>query len=122
VADFLNATTCATTTLVTATTLRLVTALAGAFALVGAFCLFNTIGAAVFALVAVETGCFFGVFLVAAASFLASFSWAAFAFFSVVLFFFSSSSSFFLRVFTALLIFLSNLACSSAALNASFFF
>jgi hypothetical protein len=74
VADFLDATPCATTPLTTATTFRLLTALAGTFALAGAFCLFDIIRAAFFALGAIETSCFFGVFLVAVASSLASFS------------------------------------------------
>ncbi len=102
------------------TTLRRAETFTGAFVLGGAFVRFDTVGAAIFALGIVEFGCFFGVFLDAVASALASFSRAALAFFSADSFALFSFSSLFLRAFAPLLIFLYNLASSSAVLSASF--
>jgi hypothetical protein len=120
VAVFLAPPSIATTPWSGTTTLRRAETFIGAFVLGGAFVRFNTVGAAFFALGIVEFSCFFGVFLNAAASALASFSRVALSFFLAVSFALFSFSSLFLRAFVALLIFLCNLASSLAALSASF--
>jgi hypothetical protein len=120
VAVFLSPTTIATTLGSGTTTLRRVLTGTGAFTLGSALGPFGIVEAAFFAFGTVQSACFFGVFLAAAARSLASFSLAALAFFSAVSLAFFSLSSLFLRVFAALLIFLYSFASSLAAFSASF--
>jgi hypothetical protein len=109
-----------TTLLIWAITSCYTTTFTGRLALIGAFRLVNITGAAFFALGVIETGYFFGTFLaglLASSRSSANYFWIALASLSTAFFAFSC---FFLRVFAALLIFLSNLASSSIILSLSF--
>jgi hypothetical protein len=92
-----------------------------AFTLGRALGCFGTVGAAFFALVAIDFYCSFSAFFAAAAHCLASLSKVALAFLLAVSFAFLSLSCLFLRAFAALWIFLYSLAFSLAAFSASLF-